>query len=307
MTDQIQKEVKPSEEDINIDDTDDVKPDDDVSKEGENDTQSDSSADENEKESDDSDDTDSDDSEDDDSSTDDTDEDSTDEEGGKERLLGRQPEKGSPRRIAGESPREFALRCEVHRLKSQRRSDKSKDLFKTDAKGKVEVNTDALSEEDQALLASYNKEELASFEKMMRVIAKKNGWVNKADLTKSTYKDRGQDALDTFLDKHPEYSADNDPNNELWTRFQEEFSLYKQPSNPKVLTRIFNKIHRDIFDVLPEEDLNKIKAQKQKLKSASHSGAAGDKKVSPPQQSPLDPALKKHLKGFTDEELKELF
>jgi len=295
MTDQ-EKEVKP---DAEVESEDSKEPEDKTPEEGENKTQSESSSDENEKESDDS----SGDSETD--STEEGAEEPTEPEGENERLLGRSPEKGSPKRVKGESVREFALRCEVHKLKSQRRSNKSKELFTTDAK--VKINTDDLSPDDKTLLASYNKEELASFEKMLGVIAKKNGWVNKGDLQKTTYKTQGQDILDDFLDSHPEYSSENDPDNVLWDKFTEDFSLYKQPSNPKLLKRIFNKIHRDIFDVLPESDLTKIQAQKQKIKSASHSGATGNKKVSSPQQSSLDPSLKKHMKGFDDKELDEIF
>jgi hypothetical protein len=109
------------------------------------------------------------------------------------------------------------------------------------------------------------------------------------------------------LEEHPEYSIDNDPNGVLWGKFKEEYALYKRPSNPKVLRKIFEKIHREIFEVLPEENLNKINAQREKLKVASHSGATSNRAVSSPKQSGLDPSLKNHLKGFDDAELEDIF
>ena len=292
MTDQIEKEVKPDSEEL--EESKEESEEETGTEEGENETQSESSTDENEEESGESD-------------SGEEPEKIDDSEEGKEGLLDGQVVDGVPHRVQGETPREFALRCEVHKLKAQRRSSRSKELFGKDSPVKETVNSEELTEDESKVLASYNKDELASFEKMMGVIAKKRGWINKGDLQKTTYKEQGQNILDNFLDSHPEYSSEKDPDNVLWKQFQSEFSLYKQPSNSKVLKRIFNKIHRDIFNVLPEDDLNKINAQKQKIKSASHSGAAGNKKVSPPKQSNLDPSLKKHMKGFDDKELDELF
>jgi len=287
MSDQKNIEVNPEDIDTEVANVEETETTEETVDEGEKETQSETSTEEQPKES------------------EETGEETPVEEGEPERLLDQPKENNQPKRLSTETPREYALRLEVTRLRAANRKDKSAEIFKnTD---NVAENIDTLTEEDNKFLATYNKEELDNFEKVLSVMAKKNGWVKKGELTATTYQDRGQEILDTFLEEHPEYSADNDPNGVLWTQFKEEYALYKHPNNPKDLKKIFNKIHRDIFEVLPEEGLNKINAQKEKLKVASHSGATSNRNAPSPRQSTLDPSLKQHFKGFGDDELEDMF
>ncbi len=297
MADQKTNEVKPEgdidTEDVDVDSTEDT--DDVISPEGEKDTQSESSTDENQQES--EEDVESEESQD---TTEDT---STEVE-----PEGLQTDEKFPiKRIPGETPKEFALRMEVWRVKEGRRKERSSQLFnKKDETITPNIEV-VLSEDDKQLLSKYNPEEINNFEQILGVVAKKQGWVKRGEISTMTYQDKGQDILDSFLKDHPEYSVDHDPDGILWNRFKEEFSLYKRPNNPNDLKKIFNKVHREIFDIQSVDGLKTINAQKEKLKVASHSGATPNRTVSSPQQSSLDPSLKKHMKGFDEGELEEIF
>ena len=210
--------------------------------------------------------------------------------------------------LPGETPREFALRLEITRLKRGNREKRTKELLGKPEKpsGISKTQYEALEEEDKKLLEQYDPKELGTFEKILGVLGRKHGWVKKEDLKTTTDSRMSEDMLDEFLQSHSEYLPENDKDDVLWGRFREEFKLYKTPENPKDLRKIFNKIHRDIFGVKSEDGLKKIEAQKEKVKVASHSGSSASRGVSSPSGAKLTPEQKSHLKGFTDKELGEM-
>jgi len=212
------------------------------------------------------------------------------------------------KRLANETPREYALRLEVTRLKRGNREKRTKELLGKPEKpsGISKTQYEALEEEDKKLLEQYDPKELGTFEKILGVLGRKHGWVKKEDLKTTTDSRMSEDMLDEFLQSHSEYLPENDKDDVLWGRFREEFKLYKTPENPKDLRKIFNKIHRDIFGVKSEDGLKKIEAQKEKVKVASHSGSSASRGVSSPSGAKLTPEQKSHLKGFTDKELGEM-
>jgi len=210
--------------------------------------------------------------------------------------------------LPGETPREFALRLEITRLKRGNREKRAKELLGEPKKpsGISKTQYEALEEEDKKLLEQYDPKELGTFEKILGVLGRKHGWVKREDLKTTTQNQISEDILDEFLQSHAEYLPENDKDDLLWGRFREEFKLYKTPENPKDLRKIFNKIHRDIFGVRSEDGLKKIAAQKEKVKVASHSGSSASRGVSSPEGTRLTPEQKSHLKGFTDKELEEM-
>jgi len=210
--------------------------------------------------------------------------------------------------LPGETPREFALRLEITRLKRGNREKRTKELLGKPEKpsGISKTQYEALEEEDKKLLEQYDPKELGTFEKILGVLGRKHGWVKKEDLKTTTDSRMSEDMLDEFLQSHSEYLPENDKDDVLWGRFREEFKLYKTPENPKDLRKIFNKIHRDIFGVRSEDGLKKIAAQKEKVKVASHSGSSASRGVSSPEGTRLTHEQKSHLKGFTDKELEEM-
>ncbi len=216
------------------------------------------------------------------------------------------------KRLPDETPREYALRLEVTRLKRGNREKRAKELLGEPKKpsGISKTQYEALGEEDKKLLEQYDPKELSTFEKILGVLGRKHGWVKKEDLKTTTQNQISNDILDEFLQSHSEYLPENDKDDVLWNTFKSEFQsgLYnQQPKNPRDLRKVFNKIHRDIFGVKSEDGLKKINAQKEKVKVASHSGSSATRGVSSPKgATKLTPEQKSHLKGFTDKELEEM-
>lgn len=209
-----------------------------------------------------------------------------------------------PKPVEGETPRERALRKEVERVKGLNRQLRGGELLKEvkeDTTQKPEVNPDK-----KKVLDKYNSQELENLKEVLVVMADDLGFVKKDEFQKTTNQKIASDLLDGFLEKHPMYLPENDPDNVMWNRFKEEFSLYKQPSNPKDFAKIFSKIHKEITGSDSEgQSLNKINAQKEKIKVASHSGSSSKSGKSTNTSSTI--SGREHLKGFTDEELDEMF
>lgn len=213
----------------------------------------------------------------------------------------------TPKPVEGETARERALREEVTRVKRKLRTERGQKMFKD---AQVSVNNDTLSDEDKAVLETFDPEQVANMEKLIAIQAKKMGFVKKEEFAKQTYHEQAQGVLDDFLEKHPEYDESNDPDGVLWGQFQKEYAQYKSPENPKELTRIFNKIHKEVFGISTDDSsLKRVEAQKEKIKVASHSASSGGS--SKKSESKVDEDTKKlvdsgALQGFSEEELKEL-
>lgn len=213
------------------------------------------------------------------------------------------------KRLPNETPREYALRLEVTRLKRGNREKRAQDLLgetkPEKPSGITQAQFNQLSEDEQSILSQYDASELSTFEKILDVLAKKHGWVKREELNSTNRSQVSNDILDDFLKGHPEYLPENDKDNLLWGRFKSEFQLYKTPDNPKDLKRIFSKIHKDVFGVKSDDELKKINAQKEKLKVVSHSGGSTTRGQSSP-EGHLTADQKGHLKGFSDKDLEEL-
>ena len=207
--------------------------------------------------------------------------------------------------VLGETPRERGLRKEVERLKGLVRETRTKGMFGTPEE-KLAVNQQ-LSDEKKKILDKYKPDELKEFEQIFDVLAEQRGFVRKDEYTKSSYDQTANNILSSWLAEHPEYDEDHDKDNVLWNQFKAEVQQYKEPINPRDFKKIFVKVHREIFGVQPEEGLKKIKAQQRKLDVASHAGQQGSPKTPKPlTRSAIDPSMKVHLKGFSDEEMEQI-
>ena len=198
-----------------------------------------------------------------------------------------------PKPVEGETPREKALRLEATRLKGLLRKERQDELF-------VKQPTVKSKEED---LSEYDPDELKRFEKL----AKSLGFAKRDEITRDSVQDKNNNEFETFIEAHPEYSAENDKDGVLWNQFKTEFALYNPPQDPKTLRKVLNKVHNEIYGVKPAVNLNKINAQQQKLKVASHSGTMGSKaSISSPKTVPNSNIRRDMLKGFSEEDLKEM-
>lgn len=197
-----------------------------------------------------------------------------------------------PKPVAGETPREKAFRLEATRLKGLLRKERQDELF-------VKQPTVKSKEED---LSEYDPDELKRFEKL----AKSLGFAKRDEIVRDSVQDKNNNEFETFIEAHPEYNAENDKDGVLWNQFKTEFALYNPPQDPKTLKKVLNKVHNEIYGVQPAGNLNKINAQQQKLKVASHAGTMGSKASISSPKLPNSNIRLDMLKGFTEEELREL-
>lgn len=222
--------------------------------------------------------------------------------------------KEEPKPVAGETPRENALRLEVERVKAKLRQERGKKLLGDVQPQKATAPTE-LTAEDQEALKAYDPEQVANLEKVFGVLAKKQGYVKKDEFNKQNYQTTSQEVFDSWMENHPEYSEDNDPNGILWNRFKEEFNLYVKPENPKTYVKIFNKIHNEIFGITtkPKETPGQAKAKQEKIQvaSAGSKASVAPKKGEQLRRSASEQQLSQlarggALQGFTQEEIEEM-
>lgn len=180
------------------------------------------------------------------------------------------------KRLPDESPREFAMRVELTKTRGLLRKERTGEIMDTIRPGAPASAPAQISEAAQAILAKYPKEQLDALKEVLPALAEGLGFVRKDELQGNTYAEKAQDALDSFLEKHPEYLPEKDPDGTLWGRFKEEFAIYKQPSDPKDYQRIFTKVHQTVFGIQAPAGgtLPKVQAQQKKVQVASHAGAS---------------------------------
>jgi hypothetical protein len=198
-----------------------------------------------------------------------------------------------PKPVEGETPREKALRLEATRLKGLLRKERQDELF---------VKQPVSSKKPEEDLSEYDPDELKRFEKL----AKSLGFAKRDEIVRDSVQDKNNNEFETFIEAHPEYSAENDKDGVLWNQFKTEFALYNPPQDPKTLRKVLNKVHNEIYGVKPAVNLNKINAQQQKLKVASHSGTMGSKASISSPKAPNSNIRRDMLKGFSEEDLVEM-
>lgn len=206
--------------------------------------------------------------------------------------------------VAGETPRERALRLEVTRLKRSGRESRTAEIVTPTATSQPVTPPNPANE---AILSKYRSEEIQSLREVFPLLAQEMGFVRKDELQSSTFAEKASDELNTFLEAHPEYLPENDPNNTLWDSFKNEFNRYKPPTSPKEYREIFNRVHRDVFGIQPAGALPPtVTAAAKKVEAASHAGPTS----TPPQprSRPVAQGAVRTdmLKGFTPEDLKEM-
>ncbi len=200
--------------------------------------------------------------------------------------------KTEPKPVEGETPREKALRLEATRLKGLLREQRKEELF-------VKQPTD-ISKKDEEL-AGYDPEQVKNFEK----IAKSLGFAKKDEILSENSQERLNDTFNEFMEAHPEYAPENDKDGVLWNQFKAEYSIYNPTKDPKILKKVLNKVHNEVYGVQPAKNLNKINASQEKIKVASHTGASAGKETRRTSQAPSG-LRTDMMKGFDEKEIKEL-
>lgn len=215
----------------------------------------------------------------------------------------------SIKEVAGETPREYALRLENKRLRDDARRKRTDELMVNSRDSAQNQPVIQKNISPDAVLSKYNPEEIKNLEEIFPVLAAKLGFARKEELQASSYEQVKSDEFTRWQDAHPEYLPENDHDDVLWNQFKEEYRMYKEPANPRDYKKIFDRVHDSITGGTSKNNvLARVAAKQEKLKTASHSGGAPATTAprASSSNSKLSPEQRSALHGFKEEELQEL-
>lgn len=200
-----------------------------------------------------------------------------------------------PKPVEGETPKEQALRIQIQKLREKIR----------DKDEVIKIAQPIISDEEyEALKDEYTPEELQKVEKLFDVIGKKKGYVKAEDI----YTQSGNEVLEAFIEKHPEYKPENDLDDFRWNTFKNILTkdYNRVGKQPKELTKLFEKVNRDVLEEFGESpkktiSSSKLNAEIQKVRSVSHTGGTKTE-ISKKSNAPTDPNVRKMFKDFDDDD-----
>jgi hypothetical protein len=214
--------------------------------------------------------------------TDDTEEESSDDEDSEEEVV---DDEITEKELEGLRSQKERLSSEIVELRKERRGvrkEEKPDVF-------VETNPlDGVADSDVELIEK---------------VLKSKGYVKKEDQYQSSL----ESYKDAWLEDHPDYLPDNDPDDVLWNKLNKELNtFYKRPKNPKDIVKLLSRIDKDINPKasIPVKSRAKTEAAKKKIETSSKGGGGKGKSTSTPKtKTTVDRSA---LSGFTDEELDEM-
>ncbi len=186
------------------------------------------------------------------------------------------------KQVQGLSQEREKLLKEIQELRGQRREIKQVELTKVESK--VDELKD-LHQEDVALIDR---------------IFKAKGYASKEDVQKIWYEQIKQEKLNAFLEKYPEFKPENDSHDINWSALQRELGYYKFPTDPHRIPEILERARKAIQPVASGRN---ISTAERNLKTAGL-GTGGVNRSSPSKS--LSPEKRAWLKGFTEEEIREM-
>ena len=147
-------------------------------------------------------------------------------------------------------------------------------------------------------LTDVNPEDAALIDKVLR----SKGYVTKEEAGKMLYENVKTEQLSKFLQTHPEYKPENDPNDRNWNSLQKELSLYKLPSDAAQLQDILERAHKGVPKASSEQG---TAAKKQQIQTA---GVGGGGTQSSSSGKSLTQAQRRAYEdgGWSEEEIQKL-
>ena len=191
------------------------------------------------------------------------------------------------KKLVGLKAEEERLRSQIVELRKERREIKSQP-------------------KEEPLIVEDLKDVAEADIQVIERVLKAKGYVKKDEMNQMTYTERLDTYKNDWLEKHPEYLPENDPDDKNWNALQKEINtFYKAPTDPKKITVVLERAHRELkgTSLMPQRKFSQTLAAKEKLKVNSMAGKGEGTKQIPKVKSNID---KSYLKGFTDEELEEL-
>jgi hypothetical protein len=148
--------------------------------------------------------------------------------------------------------------------------------------------------------------------KLIELAAKRLGLVRKDEAMQMQQTATYQEKLDTYknewLNQHPEYLPENDPDDKNWNQLKSTIDTYfKAPGSPKEIVKVLDAAHKMVnpHAVLPIRQKASVDAAKEKITSASKAVGTGtsSKSGSPQKRGGVNAGA---FVGFSEEEINEL-
>lgn len=206
--------------------------------------------------------------------------------------------------VPGETPRERALRMELVKERAKNATKLGKDIIQPAPVEKRQIST-----KSSEILKKYKPEEIESLREVLPALAEELGFVKKDELAATTYDEKANAEIQSFIKDHPEYAPVNDPEGVLWQQLKDEYqAYYKPPTNPSDYRKIFERIHKDLMGIdTTGKKLPTVQAAKEKINVASHRGPAASTTARNNGVRPANGGLRTDaLKGFSAEEIADI-
>ncbi len=199
---------------------------------------------------------------------------------------------------------------EALRLEKQKILDDIKDARKDRREARENLSAKPLfvdkPKDDE--LKDLNPDDVAMIEKVVRA----KGYVPREELQKMTYEEKKQASIDSWVSLHPEYqhSAEGDAN---WDALKEVLKqpYFSMPPDPRDVVKLLDIAHRQIKDSikpLPVRSGAEIKEAQKKIDLSSKGDSnKGSKGSAPAKTAKANDVNRSYLKGFSDEEMDEIF
>ena len=171
---------------------------------------------------------------------------------------------------------------EIVTLRGQRREIKQEELVK------VQEKIDELKD--------LHPEDVTTLERVLKA----KGYVTKEETNRMYYEAVKQQELESFLEKFPEYKAENDPNDTNWNALQRELKYYRMPENPHGIKEVLSKAHQ----IISRNSGDRGTEVKKRQVEVASMGGGGTQRSTPTRQS-LDPVKRDILSrgGWSEEEI----
>lgn len=141
---------------------------------------------------------------------------------------------------------------------------------------------------------------------LIQKIVKNLGFVQQQDLVKSSVEAQ----KDAFLETHPEYLPQNDPNNEKWDRLNAALADYNWQNQPHRVIEFLEKAHRDAAPAWQEPArVNELKQKIAQTKSMNQiSSLGGGSQTPPPIKKQVNNAAIEAARksGWSEQDINEL-
>lgn len=136
--------------------------------------------------------------------------------------------------------------------------------------------------------------------------ARARGYMTRDEFQQITYKEKVNSFTDAWYEKHPEYKAENDPDDKNWKKLDEVTKQYfKAPKDPRDIGKILDLADQMIKpSKITPKTIASVAAAKEKLQANSKGTGGSTPKAA--KEAP-NPKLRGAFQGFSEDELNEMF